>query len=117
MATGRDAEVHAIPIANDGVHAEPAVARRPLARVLVVADAGHHLPRIAAVLAPEQRRRLDAAPEVLLTAAGLERPDVDERASVLLVKSGRRLRLREALAHVRRTQHLHAEEGIAAGGI
>jgi hypothetical protein len=72
VAAGRDAEVHAIPVANDRVHAEPAVAGLPLARVLVVADALHHVPRIAAVMAPEQGRRLDAAPQFLLAAAGLE---------------------------------------------
>jgi hypothetical protein len=34
----------------------------PLARVIVVADAGHQVPRIATVVAPEQRCRLYAAP-------------------------------------------------------
>src|SRR5438445_2019525 len=106
MAAGRDAEVHAIPIANDGMHTEAAVAWRPLARVLVVADAGHHLPRIAAVLAPEQRRGLHAAQQILLAAAGLERPDIDERAPVVLRKRRRGLRLLEALPHVRRAQYL-----------
>jgi hypothetical protein len=72
MAAGRDAEVHAIPVTNDRVHAESAVAGLPLARVLVVADARHHVPRIAAVIAPEQGRRLHAAPQFLLAAAGLE---------------------------------------------
>src|SRR5688500_14581371 len=70
MAARRDAEMHAIPVANDRVHAEPAVAGLPLARVLVVADAGHQVPRIAAVMAPEQGRRLDTAPQVLLAAPG-----------------------------------------------
>ena len=42
----------------------------PLARVLVVADARHHLPGIAAVAAPEQRRRLDAAPQSFLPPPG-----------------------------------------------
>src|SRR5438093_8271136 len=78
VAAGRDAEVHSTAVSNDRVHAEPAVARLPLARVLVIADAGHDLPRIAAVMAPEQRRRLHAAPQFLLAVAGLERPDVDE---------------------------------------
>src|SRR4029077_4029069 len=73
MAALRDAEMHAIPVANDRVHAEPAVAGLPLARVLVVADTGHHLPRIASVMAPEQGRRLHAAPQLLLAAARLER--------------------------------------------
>ena len=89
----------------------------PLARVLVVADAGHHLPRIAAVAAPEQRRRLDAAQELLLALARLDRPDVDERAAVVLGKCRRRLRLLEALPHVGRAQHLHPEERIAARGV
>src|SRR2546427_798577 len=60
VAAGRDAEMDAIPVANDRVHAEPAIAGVPLARVLVVADAGYHFPRIAAILAPEQGRRLHA---------------------------------------------------------
>src|SRR5437867_2868071 len=117
MAARRDAEMHAIPVANDRVHAEPAVAGLPLARVLVVADTGHRLPRIAAVTAPEQGRRLHAAPQLLLAAARLERPDVDKRAPVVLGKCRPRLRLFEALPHVRRAQHLHAEERIAARGI
>src|SRR5215471_928087 len=44
MATSGDTEVHPIPVANNRVHAEPAVAGVPLARVLVVADARHRLP-------------------------------------------------------------------------
>jgi hypothetical protein len=35
------------------MHAEPAVPGLPLARVLVVADAGNHLPGIAAITALE----------------------------------------------------------------
>src|SRR5215210_6257033 len=62
MSTGRDTDVHAIAVPNDRVHAEAAVARLPLARVLVIADARDHLPRITAVAASEQRRRLHAAP-------------------------------------------------------
>ena len=62
VAAGRNAEVHVIPVANDRVHAEPAIAGLPLARVLVVANPRHHLPRIATVAAPEQGRRLHAAP-------------------------------------------------------
>src|ERR1044072_152031 len=53
MAAGRDAEVHAIPVANNRMHAHAAGARLPFARVLVIADARHHLPGIAAVMAPE----------------------------------------------------------------
>ena len=117
VAAGRNTEMHAIAVANDGVHAESAVARLPFARVLVVADAGHHLPRIAAVMAPEQRRRLHAAPQLLLANAGLERPDVDQRPSIIFGKRRPRLRLLEALSDVRRAQHLHAEERIAARGI
>src|SRR5262249_35862544 len=49
MSAGRDAEVDAIAVADDRVHAESAAARLPLACVLVIADPGHHLPRIAAV--------------------------------------------------------------------
>src|SRR4029077_3183730 len=39
---------------------------------------------------------------------------IGERASVLLGERRSRLRLLEALPHVRRTQHFHAEERIAA---
>ncbi len=42
VAAGRDAEVDAIPIANDRVHAHPAGTRLPLARVFMVADALNH---------------------------------------------------------------------------
>jgi hypothetical protein len=54
VAAGRDAEVHTIAIANDRVHAQTAIARCPLARVFVVADARHRLPRVAAIMAPEE---------------------------------------------------------------
>ena len=117
VATRRDADVNAIPVANDRVHAEPAVARLPLARVFVIADAGHQVPRIATVMAPEQRRRLHATAEVLPAAAGLKSPDVGERAPVLLGERRRRFRLLEALPHIRRTQHFHAEERIGAGTV
>src|SRR5439155_14282412 len=62
VAAGRDAEVHAVALAQDGVHAESAVAGLPFASVVVVADAGNHGPGIAAVAAAEERGRLDAAP-------------------------------------------------------
>jgi len=62
MAAGRDPQVHAVSIAQNGMHAEPAVAGIPLAGVLVVANAACHFPGITAIVAPEQRRRLDAAP-------------------------------------------------------
>src|SRR5207249_899921 len=81
VATGRDAQVHAAPVAHDRVETEPAGPRLPLARVLVIADSEHHLPRIAPVLASEQRGRLDPAPQVLLPVAELERPDVREGAA------------------------------------
>ena len=51
MAAGRDAQVHAIAFADDRVHAQAAVAGLPLTGVLVIADAGNHLPGIAAVIA------------------------------------------------------------------
>ena len=44
VAAGRDAEVHAIAVAEDGVHAQASVAGMPLAGVFVVADAGNHFP-------------------------------------------------------------------------
>src|SRR6266700_3930778 len=36
MAARRDAEVHAVPVTNDRVHAKAAGTRLPLARVLVI---------------------------------------------------------------------------------
>src|SRR5437899_2355508 len=69
VATRRDAEMHAVAVAQDCVHAESAVAGLPLACVLVVADAWNHLPGIAAVAASEQRGRLDAAPQILPVVA------------------------------------------------
>src|SRR5258707_6234184 len=56
---GRDAEVHAVPVAQDRVHAEPAVAGLPFAGVFVVADDRNHLPGIDAVAAAEERGRFD----------------------------------------------------------
>src|SRR5687767_8719769 len=114
MATGRDAEMDALTVADDRVHAQPARAGLPLPRVLVVADAGHHLPRVAAVGAAEERSRLDTAEELVLLVAGLDRPDVRQRASVVLRERRCRLRLLERFPPVRRAQDLHAEEGIAA---
>src|SRR5205814_10159189 len=78
VAAGRDADVHSLAVAQDRVHAQPAVPGLPLAGVLVVADPLNHLPGIAAIVALEERRRLDAAPQVLLALARLERPDVGE---------------------------------------
>src|SRR5207248_5076201 len=88
----------------------------PLARVFVVADAGDHLPGVAAVAAAEERGRLYAAPQVLLVRSRLERPDVLQRAPVLLGKGGGRFRFLEGLAQVVRAEDLHAEERIAARG-
>src|SRR5258705_495635 len=82
VAPRRDAEMHALAVANDRVHAEAAGSRRPLARVLVVADARHHLPRVSAVVALEQRGGLDAGPQFLFRLARLNRPDVHERAAL-----------------------------------
>src|SRR5439155_18638458 len=62
VAAGRDAQVHAAAVAQDGVHAKSAVAGLPFAGVLMVVDAGNHVPGIAAIAAPEERGRLDAAP-------------------------------------------------------
>src|SRR5205814_9851718 len=56
MAARRDAEVHTMVIAQDRMHAKTAIARLPLGRVLMVADARAHLPGIAAVAAFEQGR-------------------------------------------------------------
>ena len=114
MAAGGDAQMHTIPFAQDRVHAEPAIAGLPLAGVFVVADARNHLPGIAAVAAPEQSRRLDAAPQIPPVVARLERPNVGERAPVFLGESGSGLRLLEPLPEISRAQDLHAEEGVAA---
>jgi hypothetical protein len=54
------------------MHAESATARLPLSGVLMIADAFDHFPAVTSVRAPEKRGRLDAAPQVLLVAAGLE---------------------------------------------
>jgi hypothetical protein len=59
----------AIPVSQDCVHAKSAVAGLPLACVLVVADTRYHLPGIAAIAAPEQRRGLDAAPQIFPVVA------------------------------------------------
>src|SRR5207245_4357332 len=72
VAAGGDADVQVTVLGEDGVQAEAAGARLPLARVLVVADAGDHLPGIAAVAAAEERGRLDAAPQVLFVRSRLE---------------------------------------------
>src|SRR5262249_44800165 len=85
----------------------------PLARVLMVADAGDHFPRIPAVVALEQGRGLHAAPQLLLPVTGLERPDVDEGAPIVFGECGSGLCLLEALSDVRRAKHLHAEERSA----
>src|SRR5262249_50698674 len=117
MAAGRDAEMDAVAVAQDGVHAQTAVARVPLARVLVVADAADHFPAIPAVGGAEERGRLDAAPEFLPGVARFQRPDVGERPAVLLGEGGGGLGLLELLAEVVRDEDLHAEESVAAGSI
>src|SRR5438128_4087760 len=117
VAAGGDAQVHPIPVAQDGVQAEAAVSRLPFARVLVVADPRNQLPGIAAVLALEERGRLHAAPEIALVVAGFERPDVGERAPVVLWKGRGRFRLVERLSQIGRAQDFHSEEGVAAGPV
>ena len=114
VAAGRDAQMDPIPVAQDGVQAEPAVTGLPFARVFVVADARNQLPGIAAVAALEQRRGLHAAPKFLSVVARFERPDIGERTPVLLRECGCRLRLFERFPEIGRAQDLHAEEGIAA---
>src|SRR5262245_4996019 len=73
VAASRDAEMHPIAVSNDRVHAESTIAGLPLTSVLMVADAGHHFPRITAVCAPEQRRRLHAAQEFVSGRTRFER--------------------------------------------
>ena len=117
MAAGRDAEMHTVPVAQDRVHAKSAVAGLPLASVFVVADARNQFPGIAAVAAPEQRRRLDTAKQVFPVVSWFERPDVDQRAAVVLGKGRSRLRLLERFPQIGRAQDLHAEEGIATRSV
>ncbi len=117
VAAGGNPHVKPLAIADDRVQAEAAVAWLPLARVLVVAQAFDHLPRVAGVTTPEQRGRFDAAEQSLAALARLERPDVGERTPVVLGKGRGRLGFLEGLAEVRGAQHLHAEEGIAARGV
>jgi hypothetical protein len=117
MASGGDPEVDAVAVADDGVHAEAAVAGVPLTGVLVVADAGNHLPRIAAVAAAKQRGRFDAAEKVVRVGARFNRPDVRQRAAVAVGERRRGLRLVELLTEVVRDEQLHPEEGVAARGV
>src|ERR1019366_3575323 len=88
VPAGGDAEVNALAVAEDRVHAETARSGMPLPRVLVIADARHHLPTVAAIAASEQRRRFDTAEKFLLPVAGSERPDVCQRPAVVLREGG-----------------------------
>src|SRR5258706_8242571 len=54
------------------------------------------------------------APQFLPAVTDLQRPDVGQGGSVLLREGRRRLGLLDLVRQVRRTQHLHAEERIAA---
>src|SRR5438067_4617535 len=117
VSARRDTQVDAISVAQDGVQAESAVSWLPLARVLVVADPRHELPGVAAVAALEERGGLDAAQQILLVASRLERPDVDERAPVVLGEGRRRGRLRAGLSQIGRAHDLHSEERAAARGV
>src|SRR5262249_34538566 len=117
MAAGRDAEMDAVAVAQDGVHAQAAVAGVPFRCVLVVADAADHFPALPAVGGAEERGRFDAAPELLLGVAHFQRPDVGERPAVLLGEGGGGLGLFELVAEVIRNEDLNAEESVAAGGI
>ena len=110
--------MHAIAVAQDRVHAEPAVARLPLARVLVVADARDHLPGIAAVArcgraTPARRRtrgpscRRPASSDQMLASA---RPSSFGKAGADFVSLN-------FLPEIGRAQDLHAEEGVAARGV
>ena len=62
VATGGDAKMNTMSIAQDRVHAKPAIAGLPLARVLVVADARNHFPGIAAVLGFKESAGHGSAP-------------------------------------------------------
>src|SRR5439155_21253382 len=117
VAAGRDAEVHPIPVTQDRVQAQPAVAGLPFASVLVVADARNQLPGIAAVAASEERCRFDAAPKILLVLPCLERPDVGESAAIVLGEGWSGLRLPERLTEIGRAQDLHPKVGMAARSV
>src|SRR5262249_47874725 len=117
VAAGRDAEMDAVAVAQDGVHAQAAVAGVPFARVLVVADAADHFPAIPAVGGAEERGRLDAGPEFLLGIPRFQGPDVGDRSAVFLGKGGGGFGLLELIAEVVRDEDLHAEESVAVGSI
>src|SRR5205823_2534434 len=56
VTASRDTEVHPIPVAQNRVHAKPAVPRLPFPSVFVVADARNHLPRTRSEMATGERR-------------------------------------------------------------
>src|SRR6185437_10128822 len=112
VSPGGNADVQAFAVANDRVHAESPTARVPFARVLVVADAGHHFPRISPVPAAKQRRRLHATQQFLLRGARLDRPDVDQRAPIVPGKCRGRFGFFEAFAKIGGAQQLHSEKRI-----
>src|SRR5439155_21657604 len=55
VPAGRDAEVHTVPVAQDRVHALPAVSRLPCPSVLVVDGARNHLRGSASCVDYEHR--------------------------------------------------------------
>src|SRR5437867_1159515 len=85
--------------------------------MFVVAYSLDHFPGVSAIVAPEQRGRLDAAPYFFLAVPRLDRPDIGERAPVVLGEDGRRLGLLERLPEIGRFENFHPEESIAARGV
>src|SRR2546423_15391690 len=84
VAAGGNAEMNALSVGQDGVQAEAAGPRLPLSRVLVVADAGDHLPGVARVAAAEGGGGLEAAPQGRLVGSGSGGPDDIGRAPARL---------------------------------
>src|SRR6476469_3888818 len=102
MAASRDAQMHPVAVADNGVQAQPAVARMPFPSVLMIADARDHFPGLAAIAASEEPRRFDAAPQILPAVASFHRPDISESAPIIFGKGRGGLGLFEALAEMRR---------------
>src|SRR5262249_28959642 len=61
VPAGGNAKMNATAVSIDRVQAQAAGAGLPLSGVFVIADARHHLPRVAPIGAAKQRRGLDAA--------------------------------------------------------
>src|SRR5262249_49332889 len=112
MSARRDAHMQTAAIAKNGVHAKTAITGIPLACMLMVADAGNHLPGIAAVITAEKRGRLDPAQQIFLVFPRFERPDIGQRSTVFLREGGGGFRFLEFCTQIGRTKDFHAEESV-----